>query len=165
MKTDLTAERARHLLAYDPQTGILTRRVALSRSTKVGDVAGYEHPVKRYVYLFVDGKRYFAHRVIWLMQTGAWPPETIDHRDGDRKNNRWSNLRLLSVGENNQNRQRKSRNTSGLLGVSWMARANKWRAQICVGRKVMYLGLHETKESAYEAYLAAKRAVHPAGNL
>ena len=42
------------------------------------------------------GSTYFHHRVIWFLMTGEDPGEqTVDHKDRDRSNNRWENLRLL----------------------------------------------------------------------
>lgn len=44
---------------------------------------------------------YLAHRVIWAMQTGDWPDpsETVKHIDGNRKNNKWINLKIVDGGE------------------------------------------------------------------
>jgi len=160
-KTELTAERARALLTYNAATGLLTRRVSLSRSVKIGEVAGYAPPTKRYLYLFVDGHRYFAHRIVWLMCTGRWPTGQIDHINGDRTDNRLDNLREVSNQVNGQNKRIPKRgNTSGLLGVSWMTQAGKWRAQIKTEAGMLYLGLFTDKFVAHEAYLTAKKVYH-----
>ena len=158
----LTCARAKALLDYCPETGLLTRKVSLSRSVKIGDVAGYAHPTKGYVSLFVDGVRYKAHRIAWLMYFGKWPSGQIDHINGNPADNRIANLRDVSNQTNSENKiHPKAGNTSGLLGVSWMSAANKWRAQIAIKRKVTYLGLFTSKEEAHAAYLAAKRQMHP----
>lgn len=161
MKNKLTHERANELLSYDPETGVITRKVSLVYSTPVGSIAGSVNKYKGYVAVFVDGTRYQAHRVAWLMMSGRWPRGHIDHVDGNRANNRWSNLREASVAENNQNMRAASNNTSGLRGVSWMSKAKKWRAQICLDKKITYLGLFDDKAEAHEAYLSAKRKIHP----
>lgn len=160
-KPNLTADRARALLNYDETTGLLTRRISLSHSARVGDVAGYAHPTKRYIYVFVDGRRYFAHRVVWLMCVGQWPVGQVDHINGDRIDNRLGNLREVDNRMNGQNKHvPKQGNTSGLLGVSWMTQAGKWRAQIKTEAGMLYLGLFTDKFVAHEAYLTAKRLHH-----
>ena len=158
---ELTASRARELLAYDAETGVLTRRASLSRSVKIGEVAGYVHPTKGRLYLYVDSRRYLAHRVAWLIVHGRWPLGQIDHINGNKADNSIINLRDVDAQTNGQNRREPSgRNTSGLLGASWMPAANKWRAQLHVGGKPLYLGLFDTKEAANAAYLEAKRRHH-----
>lgn len=158
---NLTKQRLSELLNYDANTGIFTRRVALSRSVKVGDVAGYKHPQKSYISLFVDGKRYKAHRLAWLYVNGVWPNAEIDHINGAPDDNRIQNLRDVSSRTNMENRiSPDSRNKSGLLGVSWLSKASKWRAQLQVDGKPMYLGLFDDKDAAHQVYLNAKRAHH-----
>jgi HNH endonuclease len=157
----LTQQRANELLAYCKESGSLTRKVSLSRSVKVGDAAGFSHPTKKYISLYIDGKRYKAHRVVWLMHHGEWPKQQLDHINGDKTDNRLENLRDVSCSVNAQNKRTVSiKNTSGLLGVSWMKAANKYRAQLQVSGKPLYLGLFESKEAAHDAYLKAKRELH-----
>ena len=160
-KAKITAARARELLRYDPETGFVYRERSLSNSTKVGQRAGYVHPTKLYRYLCVDGGYYFEHRIIWLLVHGQFPEAQIDHINGDRQDNRICNLRELNNSENAQNKKRACKgSTSGILGVSWMTRANKWRAQIQINKRVTYLGIFGTKEAAQSAYMAAKKRLH-----
>jgi hypothetical protein len=68
----LTAKRLRELLSYDAMTGDFIRRVSLSPRTAIGSKAGcVDH--KGYRQIRVDGKRYAAHRLAFLYQTGVWP--------------------------------------------------------------------------------------------
>lgn len=82
----LSAERARALLKYNPATGSLTWKVNKGRA-KAGDVAGYLDP-SGYIRLRIDQSSYWAHRVVWLMVTGDWPAQVIDHRNLKRADNR-----------------------------------------------------------------------------
>ena len=90
----------------------------------------------------------------------AWPTGEIDHRDGDRGNNRIANLRDVSDAVNQQNRRNASRNsTSGLLGAHRCG--SKWYAKIGIDGKQKYLGAFATKEAAHAEYLKAKQSLHP----
>lgn len=104
--------------------------------------------------------RYFpAHHLVWAIETGSLPSSQIDHIDGDRLNNRFSNLREVSPIENSQN-QRYAHKTSksGLLGASPSGKA--WRAQIKVNKKSIHLGSFNTPDEAHSAYINAKRMLH-----
>ena len=75
---------------------------------------------------------------------------TVDHVNGNKFDNRKSNLRVATYSENCQNTGPKKNNTTGFKGVS--RHGNKWRASIMVNRKNVHLGSHETPELAAEAY-------------
>jgi hypothetical protein len=93
--------------------------------------------------------------------TGSEPFPTVDHINGDKSDNRWANLRRASHAEQQQNLGIGKLNTSGYVGVHKHADTNKWCAQIMgpAGRK--HLGLFDTPEAAHEAYVAAKKELHP----
>ena len=88
-----------------------------------------------------------AHRVIWKMMTGA-EAEEIDHIDGNRSNNSWSNLRSVSASINRRNAARRSDNKSGVTGVWWNAQKQKWQAAISLGGKQKHVGFFDTIEEA-----------------
>lgn len=160
----LTKIRADELLVYDPKTGALTWRVGRRGTAKAGMPAGSVN--KSRLVLWLDGERHSGHRVIWLMQTGHWPVGVVDHIDGDSINNRWVNLRDVTWQENSQNRKRANANSSlGLLGVSADTKGPKFQARIRTGGRSVCLGLFETAQSAHEAYLRAKRALHDGNTL
>lgn len=87
--------------------------------------------------------------------TGEWPDKRMDHRDLDRSNNRWSNLRLASNTENGANRAKGKNNTSGHKGVSWCKNRQKWQAGIKINYRRKALGRFDTKEEAAAAYAVA----------
>lgn len=145
-----TAARLRELFEYDPLTGVLTWRVS-RRGIRVGSEAGYvqQDGLRRQV--GIDGGNYFAHRVIWCMQTGAWPTLEIDHRDTNGINNVWTNLREATRAQNNRNRCGYGK--SGLKGVH--GHKGKFVAQIRKDGVQMHLGRFETALSAHAAYSRA----------
>ena len=104
----------------------------------------------------IFGKSYKAHRVIFCMIYGYWP-EYVDHLNGIRHDNRACNLRAASKVENGKNQKRNTRNKSGVTGVYWYEPSKKWRAQINVDAKKIYLGQFETKEDAISARLYASK--------
>jgi hypothetical protein len=157
-KTELTAERLRELLHYDPTTGMFTWRV--SRGTaRTGDIAGSTND-GGYIQISVDSVIYKAHRLACLYMTGELPAENIDHRYGNKIDNRWHELRLAKQSQNMQNqRVALSNNKIGLLGVS--IHRGRPRATIVVDRKHKHIGYFDTPELAHAAYLEAKTKLHP----
>lgn len=154
----ISAERLRELIEYGPETGIFVWRVRRSGVT-AGAVAGSPHS-HGYQQIRVDGTIYLSHRLAWLHFYGVWPTGQIDHRDGDRANNRIANLRDVTRSVNGQNQRRamSTNKSCGLLGVN--SHQGRWRARIRIDGKYRCLGLHDTPELAHDAYITAKRIYH-----
>jgi hypothetical protein len=94
---------------------------------------------------------------------GYWPNE-VDHVNGAKDDNRIANLREVTHSENMQNqRGARSDSKTGLLGVS--AHHGKWCARIRVKGTLKHLGSYSTPEAAHQAYVKAKRVLHPHGTL
>lgn len=146
-----TAAEVRNILSYDPDTGDWTRTVTAGRhgcwkaGTKAGTIAG-----NGYAQLSIGGKRYWSHRVAWLYMTGEWPPDFIDHIDGNPLNNRWANLRKATAAQNLANSKLRCTNTSGHRGIR--LRDGKWQARITIDNRELSLGLFAEKEDAIAAY-------------
>jgi hypothetical protein len=155
----VTAGRLREVLSYDPETGVFVWRERLSTRTRVGDVAGCPCKTNGYVLIRIDGRGYYAHRLAWLYMHGSFPPDEIDHRDGDRANNKLDNLRACSHAQNQKNRPRQ-RNKSGFKGVRLERRTGKWFAAIASNGKQTHLGTYHTPEAAHAAYCAAAANLH-----
>lgn len=163
MPSDLTQERVMHLLNYDPYTGVFTRRVRAANCVKVGDVAG---SLDSYGYrqIKLDNRTYKAHRLAWLYVYGAWPNGQIDHINGDKLDNSLANLREVTHAENQQNSVVAQKNSSsGLRGISWDARVQKWKARITANGKLYFLGYFNSPSEAHIAYLKAKQQLHIGG--
>jgi len=156
---DIEALRAR--VRYDPESGLF-HWTHYNRSQRYGGVAGRPCP-RGYLRIQHDGQNVQMHRIAWLFMTGEDPHgRQIDHINGDKSDNRWSNLRLVEPVTNSQNfRGPGVLNTSGFLGVSFCKRTGRFRATIRHGQHQRSLGYHETAEKAYAAYLKAKRELHP----
>ena len=161
MKRSLDAETMRHLLDYEPDTGIFYWRIQPSRSVKAGAVAGSVRS-DDYIGIMVNGTRFMAHRLAWLHFHGVWPEHQIDHIDENKSNNRILNLRDVpqSMNQHNAIKPRKD-GTFGYRGVSWHKNKKRWHAHITVSGRQKHLGLFNTPEAAHAAYLAAKLRLHP----
>lgn len=103
-----------------------------------------------------------GHRLAWCLYYGEWPPSDmqIDHKDGNRSNNRIENLRLISHSGNCQNSALRCDNTSGYTGVTWAPKVRLWRARCHANGKTVDFGYHKTPEDAYKAYLRGKAMMH-----
>jgi hypothetical protein len=157
--TNLTAQRLRELVHYDPETGVF-RRIGRSRYNSItGGVAGSPHS-RGYLHFTVDNVAFFSHRLAWLYVTGEWPTGQIDHINGDKTDNRWSNLRDVDGHANQQNRKTAwGPSSTGFVGVT--ARPHGFVAQIRIAGKQTYIGSFRTAEAAHAAYLEAKRKHQP----
>lgn len=157
MKSTLTVERLRGLLDYSQETGVFTWRESRGKA-KAGAVAGCrEH--RGYIVISIDGVRYYAHRLAVLHMTGRWPAAFVDHRSGNKGDNRAAELRDVAHAVNQQNQRTASANNKlGVLGVRKFGK--RFRSAICVGGAAKHLGTFDTPELAYDAYIAAKRRLH-----
>ncbi len=86
------------------------------------------------------GTKYRAHRLAWLIIYGEFPENDIDHINGNRDDNRISNLRSVTRSENLKNQKIRSDNSSGVIGVSWGRSNSKWHVRIKSDVKYLYLG-------------------------
>jgi hypothetical protein len=150
-------ERFKESYSYDPETGIITRRKNLG-SYKAGGSLGSVNSMG-YLLMRFEGKSHKIHRLAWAIQTGEFPDGEVDHINGIKTDNRFINLRVVTKQVNQQNRHGpQSNSTTGFLGVAQYGR--KFTATIKIDKKTTYIGVFETPELAYEAYLCAKRIHH-----
>jgi hypothetical protein len=154
----VTLERLKEVLFYNPDTGEFFWRVTLSNRAQAGSVAGAKAKGD-YIRINIDGRRYLAHRLAWFYVTGEWPPRHIDHRDTNRRNNRFVNFRLATDSQNGANRKENRNNSSGFKGVVVDRRrlhmARPFSARIKVKRRMINIGTFETAKDAHAAYCAA----------
>lgn len=149
----------KELLRYDPITGAFAWLVD-RRGAMAGDRAGTKNP-SGYLEISIKGTKYRAHRLAWLFMTGQQPPECLDHINGIKDDNRWSNLREATVSQNVINSKVSTRNKVGLKGVSLVPSQNDiWCARIRHEGKLIYLGCFSTPELAHAAYCEAACRLH-----
>lgn len=151
----MNIDELRSLLSYDEQTGQFTWLRTIGKGY-VGAVAGTPH-AKGYVNIRIKGVNYLAHRLAWLFVHGETPNTQIDHINGDKSDNRISNLRLATNTQNHANRGAQRNSTSGIKGVYWFKPQQKWKAQIQVNGKAIVIGYFANKADAIAARREAER--------
>ena len=110
----------------------------------------------RYLNIWYEGKQWKAHQLAFHMMDKAVPKYLhIDHIDGDKANNKFSNLRVVTHRENLANSPRSR--TGRLAGTR--RNGKKWTAQINIRGKSKYLGTFSSEKEAHQAYLAAARTL------
>lgn len=114
------------------------------------------------------GKRtYRAHRLVWLLATGADCLDSgmeVDHIDRDATNNAIQNLRLASDSEQSKNQKKRSGTTSEHKFVRWHKKSEKWVAQYSrywSDRKSIWVGSFDQELEAYYTVLADRLENHP----
>lgn len=158
----LTADQLRAVLSYDPATGFFTWLFGSVNKVRAGARAGYRQP---------DGQRvirirtisYVAHRLAWLYVTGEWPKDLVDHKNMDRDDNRWDNLRAATKGQNGANRGPQTNNKSGHKGVYLVRNYyvstgdDAWKAEIMIDQKHHHIGYYRTAGEAISAHAEKAR--------
>jgi hypothetical protein len=162
-------ELLHEIFKYESQTGLLswrfrdkdladklgmTQRGLKQFNTRyAGKKAGSRHSAG-YLHLNINIKlnRYsgLVHRIIWVMEFKE-VPDTIDHIDGDKLNNKIVNLRNVCTRDNSFNCKTRNDSSSGVTGVSYRKQRSKWRAYCFIGGKQFTLGHYVTFAEAIEA--------------
>lgn len=172
-KPNLTPELLRQLISYDPETGVLLwkeRDVSFFRDTEgrsaahacanwnsryAGTPALNSPALAGYREGDVFKVRIQAQRAAWMIHHGE-TPDTIDHINGDRSDNRLMNIRNGTQTDNMRNIKRNRLNTSGQMGVAWDRSKGKWMAYIRAGKRI-HLGRYDRIEDAIIARKAAEK--------
>jgi hypothetical protein len=151
----LTQARLKDLLSYDPASGVWTWRPRKGRGNKAGKIAGC---IGHWGYrvIGIDDKLYRSSRLAFLYMLGHWPPVKVDHRNGQRADDRWDNLRLATDYQNAWNTCLSPRNTSGFKSVYFNKQRGYWYAGIWIRGQYLWLGRHSTAEIAHEAVRVAR---------
>lgn len=155
--------RLQQVLYYNQETGVFVNKIRRS-NCHIGKQAGCIN-ASGYIKIAIDGQQYLGHRLAWLYMYGEIP-EQIDHVNGNRSDNRISNLRPCNQALNTQNiRTAHCDNSCGLLGVEFIKDSGRYRARIMVNGKAKHLGCFTTAQEAHRAYLIAKANMHEFSTL
>ena len=142
----LTVEYLRSRLSYDPDTGEF-RWIGWANGKKAGCV----NKALGYTVVGLDRTPQYAHRLAWLYMTGEWPAEEVDHINGQRSDNRWTNLRAATRQQQQFNMPAHQDSRHGTKGVH-LYKEKYWCAKIRINGRQTHIGTFKTKEAAEEAY-------------
>lgn len=156
----LTAERLRAVISYDKSSGEFHWKVKMSSRAMPGGKAGTKHKFG-YIQIKLDGVIHKAQRLAWLYVTGAHPTGEIDHKNRVRHDNSWLNLRDVTTLVNRQNVGPESRTGAYPMGVTLHRKTGLFQAQIKMMNKHLSLGYYTDPDAAHQAYISAKRQMHP----
>lgn len=111
-----------------------------------------------YYQMRLQHQRMYLHRMIFLYHYG-YLPEQVDHIDGNRGNNRIENLRAADYVLNSCNSKKRNDNTSGVKGVWYCNRRNRWLAQFQYNKKKTHVGSFLSKEEAAQAIKTVREQI------
>ena len=152
----ITQKRLKEVLRYDPDTGVFTWLVTIPNIKGVGAVAGTIKSTG-YIRIGINKRQYYAHRLAFLYMSGELPFDHTDHINGIRHDNRWCNLRAVTEKENHKNKRKRSDNKSGVTGVSWDGRLNKWVVQLGLDRMRVFIQSFDDMQDAIDARKLAEK--------
>ena len=145
----ITQKELKEVLSYNPLTGLFVWKISPSNSVPIGSAAGYVLSIG-YIFIGINYERYLAHRLAFIYMENSHPEE-VDHQNHIRSDNRWKNLIAATRQTNKQNQPKLVTNTSGFTGVTWNNATEKWRAQITINKKNIYLGTFIEMDNAISA--------------
>lgn len=99
---------------------------------------------KFYVQKRVNGKNIYLHRYIMNCPKGKY----VDHKNHNTLDNRKQNLRITNNADNLRNGEIRINNKTGVKGVYFDNKRNKYVANIKVNYKGIFLGRFDTLEEA-----------------
>lgn len=144
----ISIERLKEVFYYDHNLGWLIWLIKPNRNIAINSRAGsLKSDGRRYVR--IDNVEYLEHILIWFYMTGRWPKNLIDHKDLNKSNNKWENLREANYSQNGFNCNPRSTNKLGYKGIKFFK--GKYRVRIMINGKEIHIGSFNTLEEAVEA--------------
>tara|TARA_R110000823_G_C15677927_1_gene473903 strand:+ start:52 stop:597 length:546 start_codon:yes stop_codon:yes gene_type:complete len=108
------------------------------------------------VTIYVNSKTKFiqTHHAVWFFEYGEWPTSCMDHIDGIKTNNHYTNLRLVTNRENIQAYRKSIKSSSPYQGVTKDKRTGGFSSRIRFGEgsKQTYLGYFTCELEAARTY-------------
>jgi hypothetical protein len=145
---------------YNPETGHLSWKVRQGVRGVPGSRAGCRSR-QGYIRVKLDGRLVMAHRLAWVIHYGVDLPANaqIDHKNGNRADNRIDNLRLATGTQNRVNTRLSARNSTGFRGVYPLRGRFAARIKGPDGQRY-YLGAFDTPEEAHLSYMSRARELY-----
>ena len=158
--TEITQDVVKRFFHYDPDTGVFKRVAKINRHT--GQLQPCDYVIdgdngSGYRRTFIIDRKYMVHKLIFVFMTGEYPNH-VDHINGDKRDNRWENLRKVTHSENMLNKGVYKNSTTGVPGVNF--RNGKYVASVCKSGKRYTAGEFVNIEAAIEAVNQLRSDLH-----
>jgi hypothetical protein len=155
LRENISLQLVKEKLIYDSDTGIFCWATDNKRGVYTGARAGCVNKSTGYRQVRLNKQTIREHRLAWFYFYGEWPTGHLDHINGSKTDNSIANLRSVSAGENNQNKNSK--------GYTYSKNDDKWKAYIGIAGKRQHLGYYKTEQEASLVYKEAKARLHIKG--
>lgn len=142
---------------FEYKEGELYWKTAPHGRITIGSKAGTTKA--KYTTVGINGKRYYAHKIIFTMING-YCPKLIAFMDTNRHNCKIENLKELTRSQLCAKNPRRADNTSGYKGVSWSSKNKNWIVCLTKNGKTLFLGGFDNIETAYKVYCQAANKYH-----
>jgi hypothetical protein len=155
----ITQQELHDVLEYNKDTGNFVWKVTVNYNSIKGSIAGTSDNLG-YIAIKIKGKRYLAHRLVWIYVYGTLPNSVLDHVNGIPYDNRLDNLRLATASENCRNCKTRIDNTTGIKNVGWSKAYEKYVVRVKINNKSKHIGYFENIEDANKAAIEAREKYH-----
>lgn len=154
---DITRDRLVELFDYDREHGRFIWKKSPAPRVKAGTVAGHIRSTDGYRIVKIGYRNYKIARLVWLWETGSFPPDELDHINCDSADDRFENLRPATRSQNAANRRVQCNNRLRVKGVYEVD--GRYKSSIRVDGKSRHIGSFDTVEEAGAAYAIAAKEI------
>lgn len=157
----VTQSYLKSILSYDQTSGVFTWKFRPNQrpqwNAKMANQVAGSKTSHGYIKIYIDGVAFYAHRLAVIWMTGVEPVAVVDHFDGNKANNAWSNLRVCTQQRNSVNRSVDKRSSTGVTGVYFDKKSGRWWSRIVFEGKTINLGRFDSLAEATDARKNAER--------
>lgn len=143
---------------FEHKQGGIYWKTKTHKTIVIGKKAGRRRP-DGYMAVGIGGKIYKVHRIIFMMHHGYFP-QTVDHINGIKDDNRIENLRAATFSENCLNRGLRPDNEAKAKGIRWCKNSKAWMVRVTVNKIRMFFGYHKDFELAELVAIEARDKYH-----
>lgn len=155
----ITQDNIKKWFLYLPDQGIFIRKISMNTQAIEGTIAG-ARTKNGYILISVGLERIYAHRLAFFYMKGYWP-ETVDHINRNKLDNRWENLREATYSEQGCNKVQDYKAMSGYKGVYYSRNKDfPWRVEIRKDNIIHRFGSYKTLEEANEVAIREREKLH-----
>lgn len=107
----------------------------------------------------VNGKQFGVRLHRFILELNDKEKRQVDHINGDKLDNRKSNLRLVTNSQNQMNKRPQRKSKSGQNGVIYLENRKRWLARIRRDGRLYHIGYYADLDEAVAARLKAENSL------